>query len=158
MEQIPLLHTNNSLDIWLDSEIKYNEIDDNPEIYKSQYNNVSVYYNLNDSELKMKNSFLATIFKNYKDDNSYLDLNNENDIEIYDRIKYMQYYTRDDKSKLIYINPNTNRYIVDMLFRKLLDNCSLHSLICPNETQLITKNMRRSFYKFCYENSMNKNI
>ena len=151
MENIPILHTTSSLDLWLDSRINYNDYDDKPDIYKSEYNNISFYYNISDIELSMKNNYLKETYKKYNEDNSYLDLTNQEDKDIYDRMKYIQCYTNGNKMKLIYIDPFTNRYIVDMLFRKLID--SSQDIICPNNVPLISTNMRKSFYKFCYEHS-----
>lgn len=148
MNKTLLFASSSPFDIWLDSEIEYY---DKPEIYNSKYNNISFYYNINDVELNMKNHFLIENYKQYLENETYLDLYNKEDEEIYDRMAYIQHYTFKDKDKFIYINPNTNRYIVDLLFRKLLDNSQ--DLTTPNDTPLINKNMRTSFYKFCYEHS-----
>lgn len=151
MEKIPFISSNSPIEIWLDSNMKCEFYDGEIEIYKSEYNNLSCYYNIDDIELTMIDYLLKDTYKKYLENNSYLDLTNNEDKEIYNRMKYMQHYTLGDKSKYIYINPVTNRYIVDMLFRKLLDNSQ--DLVSPNNVPLITKDMRKSFYKFCYDHS-----
>jgi hypothetical protein len=52
-----------------------------------------------------------------------------------------------------YINPDSRRYHVNMLFNKLIDHCYNNKLVGFRGELLINKKMRNSFVKFCYENS-----
>ena len=62
----------------------------------------------------------------------------------------------------IYIEPNTNQYHANMLFRRLIDysidNNFTYSIYDDKnndyiQCDLMDKTLKKSFYKFCYENS-----
>ncbi len=121
----------NKLNSWLDSETVFKN-EQPPEMYYSTYTK-DAYYSTkeNDSDLKhMSKKFI-------KDDNEFLDH--------------------------IYIDPATNRYHANMLFRMMIDyayeNNFDYALHDPETRKpylkfnLMDKELKQSFYNFCYENT-----
>lgn len=127
----------NKLNIWLDQKVRStNSINSTnrlpPEPYCSAYTKDAYYSNLEkDSDLK----YLTK--KSHPDRNLYQDH--------------------------IFIDPNTNRYHANMLFRMMVDysydkgfDYVLHDPETKKkyvEFNLMDKELKESFYKFCYENT-----
>jgi hypothetical protein len=96
-------------------------------------NITSKYDNLN-----IKNSNKNKDFDKYYDVNDQDDLNSDK-------------FCEDVFNKDIYIPPSTNRYLVNYLFKQLVNTCE------KKNSKLITKTFKDDFYMFCYLNSFKKN-
>lgn len=121
----------NKLNSWLDSETAFKN-EQQPDMYYSTYTK-DAYYSTekNDSDLKhISKKFI-------EDDNEFLDH--------------------------IYIDPTTNRYHANLLFRMMIDyayennfDYKLHDPETKSpylKFNLMDKELKESFYNFCYENT-----
>jgi len=55
----------------------------------------------------------------------------------------------------IFLYPNTNRYHANMLFRQLTDYAYNRNFdYCDRKHNVMDISMKKSFYKFCHENSI----
>jgi len=106
------------------------------------------------------------ISSKYEVDNFY---SNKNENKDFDKYYYYYYYQQDytpedpdlkssDKfceeifNKDVFIHPGTNQYLTNYLFKKLVDYCEKNNFKY-NDSFLIDKYFKNSFYKFCYNNS-----
>jgi len=117
----------NSIKFWLNKKININMYE--PEIYISKYS-IDTYYTKDSYEL-VNNEINSSEYVQ-----SYKILNNQLESEY-----------------KLYINQYTNRYIADMLFRKLIDYCIDNNITNNKNIPLINKEYRNQFYLLCYKNS-----
>ena len=59
---------------------------------------------------------------------------------------------KDGKNLLFYINQDTNRYDINMLFNQMIDYCVKHNLSNRFNKYFVSKDMRARFVEFCYTN------
>ena len=149
------------ISLWLDESI-YNKVD--PPIYNLIHRNLSTYYLDNDKNLNINNEFKIKEMKNlnrkinssynYDDiieDKSYDEL--EYDKDLIKDSNYVQVFRSNEEKFIQYIDQDTRRYHVNMLFNKLVDFCYKKEITGFKGELLINKKMRSKFVKFCYENS-----
>lgn len=150
--QLPIIHIN-KLEKWLNSKVNDKTVSSKYEIdeytikpYDSHYDK-NTYYTENDSDLKASETILYQLINNLTDE----ELNENTEIS-----KLSPYADH------ILIRPNTNRYHANLLFRQLIDvsydNNYDYELYNANMDEQINVNlmditMKKSFYKFCYDNS-----
>ncbi|ARF09447.1 hypothetical protein Indivirus_1_70 [Indivirus ILV1] len=115
-----------------------------------------------DSKTIFKNETPPTMYySTYTKDAYYSDSKNDSDL------KYLNKKFIDQENEYyvdhIYIDPNTNRYHANLLFRMMVDysyennfDYELHDPETGNvalKFNLMDKELKQSFYKFCYENT-----
>ncbi|AXN91125.1 hypothetical protein nvc2_038 [Namao virus] len=61
-------------------------------------------------------------------------------------------YPKTNERIVFYFNPKTRLYLCDLLFRKLIDRCN--NTISFEFMPVVVPEMRREFYKFCYNASI----
>ena len=144
--KIPLaLLSNNNLDKWLNKVLNNYETTIQP--YKSDNNKQLYYDDINDIDFNANDEILSQIITNMTD--TELDENPE--------LKKLNEYMDH-----ILINPDTNRYHANLLFRQLIDfshendfNYKIYNDITNeyDKKNLLNKSMKKSFYEFCYNYS-----
>lgn len=137
---------------WLDS-INYDSEPINYELYDNKLSN---YYS--EKSLKKNNNSrinelleLKQLIKNGKICN--LERNKGYDRQLIEDSHFVQVFEKEGKNFYFYINQYTNRYLVNMLFNQLIDECIKNNLIDENGKYIINKDMRQKFIEFCYNNS-----
>ena len=163
--------------VWLDSKIpntetKYSEDGSCLPFGRDRYiNDFKYYYNDNDQDVKASDNTYLSILKHYnKSDGDLYPIQGkfDNNTIQYMKKRVERYINTIEpiNSKEILIPPNTYRYHVNYLFKKLID-CVEHKKnigICTYsynddrkkkaiKFKLMDKNMKDAFYKFCYDNS-----
>lgn len=145
---------------WLDQNI-YNKSE--PNIYMLKHRNLDTYYLRNDKNLDSNNEFkineMKDLIKKNKSlyyqqtlqEKTYQDL--EYDKDLIRDSNYVHVFKKDDTTFVQYIDQDTRRYHVNMLFNKLIDYCYNKKIIGFKGELLINKKMRNEFVKFCYNNS-----
>ena len=147
---------NNKISIWLDS--KYDDTVD-PIYYRLLYNNLDNYYKENSKELKINNNNKINELKNFSK------LIKENNIK-YENIQQkrlhkkliiesnlIQIFNKYNKNYYMYLDHNTNRYHLNMLFNKIIDYCIKNNYYDHINNPLINLMLRNKFYEFCFENT-----
>ncbi len=127
------MKNNSKIDAWLDKKICEEPLLDP---YYSAYTK-DAYYKDSDSDCNFKNS-----------------INPIDPIDFANRNIYQDH---------IYIDPNTNRYHANMLFRMMVDYSYDHNfdyILHDPETKkkylefnLMDRELKEPFYKFCFENT-----
>lgn len=138
---------------WLDSKVFDNSIrsvydinDDTIKHYPSHYKK-DIYYNFDDDDIHKSDKLSLNVIINMSDD----------ELESEPELKKLSNYVDH-----ILLNPNTNRYHANYLFRQLIDNSydneydyNIYNMSTKSTDlmNLIDKSLKESFYKFCYDNS-----
>jgi len=139
IDYVPLLHIKRYNDnLWLDKTISNIYFDINSDLYISNYDKIQLYYNISDYEIYQKYYYYDSKKLNiYKHPNNIIQKNNDNKAIIYVGIK-----------------PNTNRFYLDNIFRKLIDLCLVNKIRDPiTGDYLINKNIRINFYNWAKKHS-----
>lgn len=144
---------------WLDQNILINA-----PIYTLKHRNLDTYYVPNDKNLlcndEDKISRLINLNKeiNKKRKNIYDLVQNKsiNELEeeqnLIEDSHYVHVFKKDKERFVQYLDENTPRYHVNMLFNKIIDYCHTSKANDFKGNLLIGKKMRNEFVKFCYEN------
>ncbi len=170
---------NNNIKLWLDSKIpdaetKYSEEVSHLPFERDRYiNYFKYYYNDNDQDVKASDKTYLSILKHYNKSDGDLcsiqgKLDNNTIQYMKKRVERYIHPNESRNSKEILIPPNTYRYHVNYLFKRIIDCVEYNIEICTYfynnnikkkaiKFKLMDKNMKDAFYKFCYDNS-NKDI
>lgn len=148
---LPIIKVN-KLNQWLDSKVNDKDIWSKHEVdeytikpYKSHYNK-NAYYTENDSDVSASDKVFHQLIDDMGDDLT-------EDMKLHKLSMY------DDH---IMLNPNTNRYHSNLLFRQLIDfsHDNNHEYAIYNtkynehiDVNLMDVSLKESFYKFCKDNS-----
>ena len=65
----------------------------------------------------------------------------------------VQIFNNYDRNYYLYLDHDTPRYHVNMLFNKIIDYCIKYKLCDHKGLPLINLFLRNKFYQFCYENT-----
>lgn len=124
----------NQVKKWLDEKVftGYGYI--NP--YYSKYS-INKYYEKGDDDIKMNDRWSRQLTSS---------LDSMNSVDIY--MEYPELLRKRVYNDHILLDPGTNRYHANMLFRQLVDYTISNDL-----NNLINIDMKESFYNFCYEMS-----
>ena len=150
--KLPII-TVNKIDQWLDKKVNDETILSKHEIdkytikpYQSHYDK-DAYYVKNDPDIKSSDQIVHQLINDF----------GQNFIIEDPKLQNLVMY--DDH---ILLNPNTNRYHANLLFRKLVDfsfdNDYDYTIYNANDDEQINVNLmdvslKKSFYKFCHDNS-----
>jgi hypothetical protein len=149
----------NKITKWLDE--KYSR-EYNPPIYMLCHRDLNTYYSENDKNLscnniskinelrKLNEEIISYEYEELIKMKTFEDL--ENDKKLIEESNYVHVFKNRDKKIIQYINPNTRRYHINMLFNKIIEYCYLNNLLDLKGDLIISKKMRSSFVKFCFEN------
>ena len=144
---------------WLDSNSRKE-----PPTYQLRHRSFETYYYENDKNLHTNNDYkveeLLELNKEINICNNYNELINGKSIEdlkyedqLIKESNYVHIFKKKDDSRFIqYIDPESRRYHINMLFNKILDYCKTNDINDFKNNLLIGKKMRNEFVKFCYEN------
>lgn len=133
-------------------------------IYKLKNRDFDIYYFDNDKNLNsndnQKIDELIELNKKINNCYDYNELIEDKNIEeleyeddLIDDSHYVHIFKKKNGQRFIqYINQNSRRYHVNMLFNMILDYCKTNEIHDFKSNLLIGKKMRSEFVKFCYEN------
>lgn len=137
---------------WLDANVTdifprgiYDETDDALPMYYGNHN-FNDYYHVKDLDRAGNDINLLGLLNNNNDNNDYDELNKN----------FIMQYIDSYKNIDVLIPPQTNRFHVNQLFKRMVDYTIDNNLVYRiNNTKLplIDTSIKNDFYKFCYENS-----
>lgn len=155
----------NPISIWLD---EYLVTEFKPPVYTLDHRDLNTYYLENDKNLLCNNNLKINELRKLNEeiitynDNELIERKTyeelENDKVLIEESNYIHVFKNGDETMIQYIDPDTRRYHVNMLFNKIIEYCYLNKMIDLKDELLINKKMRNSFVKFCFENSKKKFI
>ena len=141
---------------WLDKEFKKVT---SPPLFYLKNNELNFYYKgKNDRNLLLNNKQKLKELKIFGSSlSNKSNYKNENEKIYHKKLifesKLVQTYNNGNNKYYHYLNPKTPRYHANMLFNKMIDYCIENNLSDHLNRPLINKELRNSFYKFCFENS-----
>ena len=143
---------------WLDKKI-----DNYPPKYNLNHRDLNTYYLVNDKNLlcnkQDKISELENLNKEINECDNFDNLieKKSDDELISDKCliedsNYIHIFRNNNERFVQYLDPNTPRYHVNMIFNRILDYCYKNNLYDIKGELFFDKRMRNDFVKFCYEN------
>lgn len=136
---------------WLDKKLYY---ENNNKHYVPYYDDITLYYNKNDTDIKKNCTDKIDDMRYFRDNvinNVYVNKNYAK--KMIKDSNYVNVFKLYNKQYIHYLNQNTNRYLCNSLFNELIDYCKINNLLDFNDNPIINKMMRKKFYEFCYSNS-----
>lgn len=113
-------------------------------MYKSMYENSSVYYNNSDDAcVDDVDVYSGLITQTFIENNLILDKEYSN----------INLYTQKYDDKLVFINPVKNLYYFDMLFRELIDFDMEYVKNHKKSYNMVDSDFKKKFYMYCFKNS-----
>jgi hypothetical protein len=136
---------------WLDTNLYY---ENNNKHYTPCYNDITLYYNKNDSDIKKNNIDEIQDMRYFRDNViDKIEVNKYHAEKMITNSRYVNKFKLYNNIYIHYIDQNTYRYLCSNLFNEIIDYCKYNNLLDFNNNPIINKMMREKFYKFCYNNS-----